>query len=61
MYIVQLSSKGLVHLEDGQITLTADPNKASHYNTIGDAIRSAVKVNEALGSNLARAVEYNIK
>lgn len=52
MYILRISPKAFVKQgPDGEIIIVSNPNKATTFDNIGDAMRIAVQVNEDLETN----------
>lgn len=59
-YILKASTKGfIIVLDNDEMIITPDYTKATQYSTIGDAMKAAVKANDALGTHLVRAVSFN--
>lgn len=56
-YILSASQKAfVVVLPDNELVITPKYEKATQYLTIGDAMRAAVKVNQALGTHAVKAI-----
>jgi len=55
MYIVHINFKLFLNNNNGEIIFSQDHTKATEYNTIGDAMRSAAKINKDV-DNLARII-----
>mgnify|MGYP006913131036 CR=1 FL=1 len=53
MYIVHINFKLYLHNNNGDITLSQDHNNATEYDNIGDAMRSAARINKDVG-NIAK-------
>lgn len=53
MYILRISPKAFVKQgqEEGEIIIVSNPNKATTFDNIGDAMRIAAQVNEDLETN----------
>ena len=52
MYILRISPKAFIKQgQDGEIIIVSNPNKATTFDNIGDAMRIAVQVNEDLETN----------
>lgn len=55
MYIVHINFKLYLQMTNEGITLSQDHNNATEYDNIGDAMRSAVRINKDVG-NIARII-----
>ena len=52
MYILKISPKAFIKQgQDGEIIIVSNPNKATTFDNIGDAMRIAVQVNDDLETN----------
>ena len=52
MYILRISPKAFIKQgQDGEIIIVSSPNKATTFDTIGDAIKVATQINEDLETN----------
>ena len=52
MYILKISPKAFIKQgQEGEIIIVSNPNKATTFDTIGDAMRIAAQVNEDLETN----------
>lgn len=52
-YILKASPKAfIVEMPNEELIITPDYTKATQYATIGDAMKAAVKVNQALGTHI---------
>lgn len=57
MYILSISKKAFVRLEDnGDTTIVSVPERATKFETIGDAMRAAVQVNEDFEEDITKVV-----
>lgn len=59
MFIVQVTSRAFIRVFNDELVITPDKEKATKYETIGDAMRAAALANELLESKTIRAVRYN--
>jgi len=59
MYIVKISPKALIRFNKDELVITSDLERASEFPNIGDAMRAAVEVNEALGTYIAKVQVVN--
>lgn len=59
MFIVQVTSRAFVRVFNDELVITPDKEKATKYETIGDAIRAAALANDLLESKTIRAIRYN--
>ena len=56
-YILTTDPKGFIQvLDNEEIIISPDRNKATQYQTAGDAMRAAVKVNAALGTHAVKFI-----
>ena len=52
MYILRISPKAFIKQgQDGEIIIVNSPNKATTFDTIGDAMKLAIQINEDLETN----------
>lgn len=52
MYILRISPKAFIKQgQDGEIIIVNSPNKATTFDTIGDAMKLATQINEDLETN----------
>jgi len=56
MYIVKISPKALIRFNKDELVITSDLERASEFSNIGDAMKAAVEVNEALDTHIAKVV-----
>lgn len=57
MYILRISKKAFIRLEEnGDTTIVSAPERATKFETIGDAMRAAVQVNEDFEEDIVTAV-----
>lgn len=59
MFIVQVTSRAFIRVFNDELVITLDKEKATKYETIGDAMRAAALANNLLESKTIRAVRYN--
>nr|DAD59510.1 MAG TPA: hypothetical protein [Bacteriophage sp.] len=59
MFIVQVSSKAFIGAFGGGLIITLDKEKATKYETIGDAMRAAALANDFLELKTIRVIRYN--
>ena len=59
MFIVQVTSRAFIRVFNDELVITPDKEKATKYETIGDAIRAAALANDLLESKTIRAIRYN--
>lgn len=54
-YILTAGSKGFIKVEDnGELIISPDQNKATRYESVGDAMRAAIDINSALGTHTVK-------
>lgn len=52
MYVLRISSKAFIKQgQDGEIVIVSNPNKATTFEKIGDAMRVAAQINDDLETN----------
>lgn len=52
MYILKISPKAFIKQgQDGEIVIVSNPNKATTFEKIGDAMRVAAQINDDLETN----------
>ena len=56
MYILQIRNKAFIQVKSDEIIITSDSEKATKYNTIGEAMRAASELNNDFESHIIRAV-----
>lgn len=59
MFIVQVTSRAFIRVFNDELVITPDKEKATKYETIGDAMRAAAFANDFLESKTIRAIRYN--
>lgn len=59
MFIVQATSKAFIRVFNDELVITSDKEKATKYETIGDAMRVAALANDFLESKTIRVIRYN--
>ena len=59
MFIVQATSKAFIRVFNDELVITPDKERATKYETIGDAMRAAALANDLLESKTIRAIRYN--
>ena len=56
MYILRISNKAFIQVKPDEVVITSDYEKATKYNTIGEAMRIASGLNNAFESHIIRVV-----
>ena len=59
MFIVQATSKAFIRVFNDELVITPDKERATKYETLGDAMRVAALANDLLESKTIRVVRYN--
>ena len=59
MFIVQATSKAFIRIFNDELVITPDKERATKYETIGDAMRVAALANDLLESKTIRVIRYN--
>lgn len=56
-YILTTGPKGFIQVMDNEeIVISSDYNKATQYQTTGDAMRAAAKINATLGTHAVKFI-----
>lgn len=55
-YILQASHKAFIIKSEDEIIVTEDYTRATQYNIIGEAMKAASEVNQALGTNVVKLI-----
>ena len=58
MFIVQATSKAFIRVFNDELVITPDKERATKYETIGDAMRVAALANDLLESKTIRVISY---
>ena len=58
MFIVQVTSRTFIRVFNDELVITPDKERATKYETIGDAMRAAALANDLLESKTIRVVRY---
>ena len=56
MYILRISNKVFIQVKPDEVSITSDYEKATKYNTIGEAMRIASELNSDFESHITRVV-----
>ena len=56
MYILRISNKAFIQVKPDEVVITSDYEKATRYNTIGEAMRIASGLNNDFESHIIRVV-----
>lgn len=56
MYILRISSKAFIQVKPDEVVIISDYEKATRYNTIGEAMRIASELNNDFESHIIRVV-----
>ena len=56
MYILQISNKAFIQVKSDEVVITTNYEKATKYNTIGEAMRIASGLNNDFESHIIRVV-----
>ena len=56
MYILRISSKAFIQVKSDKVTIISDCEKATKYNTIGEAMRKASELNNDFENHIIRVV-----
>lgn len=53
-YILKVGPKNFIEVKDKELVITPDQNKATQYESAGDAMRAAVEANSSLGTHAVK-------
>lgn len=56
MYILRISNKAFIQVKPNEVVITSDYEKATKYNTIGEAMRIASELSNDFESHIIRVV-----
>lgn len=56
MYILRISNKAFIQVKSEEVAITSDYEKATKYNTIGEAMRKASELNNDFENHIIRVV-----
>lgn len=56
MYILQINSKAFIQIKPDEVVITPNYEKATKYNTIGEAMGVASELNNDFESHIIRVV-----
>lgn len=56
MYILQISNKMFIQVKPNEVVIISDYEKATKYNTIGEAMRIASELNNDFESYIIRVI-----
>ena len=59
MYILQISNKAFIQVKPDEVVITSDYEKATKYNTIGEAMRVASKLNKLISNPVIKIIRYD--
>ena len=59
MFIVQATSKAFIKVFNDELVITPDKERATKYETIGDAMRVAALANDIIKTKTIRVIRYN--
>lgn len=59
MYILKISNKAFIKVEADRFLIISDYEKATKYNTIGEAMRKASELNNLIGYYIIKIINYD--
>ena len=59
MYILQIGNEAFIQVKPDEIVITSDYEKATKYNTIGEAMRVASKLNKLISNPVIKIIRYD--
>lgn len=58
-YILKVGKRTLIRVEDTEIILTQEYERATKFDKIGDAMKKAAEINEELGAHIVKIVSVS--
>ena len=59
MYILRISNKAFIQVRPDEVAITSDYEKATKYNTIGEAMKIASELNNSIGHYIIKIINYD--
>ena len=59
MYILRISSKAFIQVKPDEVVIISDYEKATRYNTIGEAMKVASELNELINTSIIKVIKYD--
>ena len=59
MYILRISSKAFIKVKPDEVVITSDYEKATRYNTIGEAMKAASELNKLISNPVIKIIRYD--
>lgn len=59
MYILRISNKAFIQVKPDEVVITSDYEKATKYNTIGEAMKVASELNELINNSIIKVIKYD--
>ena len=59
MYILQKSNKAFIQVKSDKVAIISDCEKATRYNTIGEAMKVASELNALINNSIIRVIKYD--
>lgn len=56
MYILRISNKAFIQVKPDEVAITSDYEKATKYNTIGEAMRKASELNNDFENHIIKVI-----
>ena len=57
-YILKISNKAFIKVDNDELIILQDPDKATKFEKIGYAMRTAGQINNDLNVNIVKVVSY---
>ena len=59
MYILQIGNGVFIQVKTDEVVITSDYEKATKYNTIGEAMKVASELNELINTSIIKVIKYD--
>lgn len=59
MYILRISNKAFIQIKPDEVVITSDYEKATKYNTIGEAMKAASELNKLINNPVVKIIRYD--
>ena len=59
MYILRISNKAFIQVKPDEVVITSDYEKATKYNTIGEAMKAASELNKLISNPVIKIIRYD--
>lgn len=59
MYILQIGNGVFIQVKTDEVVVTSDCEKATKYNTIGEAMKTASELNKLISNPVIKIIRYD--